>query len=306
MNNTESFSARWRHTLSLGFFRFAASGMVPAQWFQPVLPAVENRAARRGKLNIEIVSHCWEYSRFLAYQLSSLTIFPPRQSTVTMTVFYSKEDTRTASLLDYFGKMNIPNIQWNWWALSKERLFRRAIGRNMAAHITRADWIWFTDCDVLFREGCLDGLAEVLQGRRDALVFPHHERVTPLLAEDDPLLANGNRQSWIQDIDPEPFILRELTRATGPLQITHGDVARACGYCDSLKIYQQPADHWCKAHEDRAFRWLLRTQGVALEIPGVYRIRHAAKGRYGADSLQSRIRGTLRRIQSRLRDRRSR
>ncbi len=302
MNNNRADSARWHDAVTLWFFRFAASGLVPARWFLPSIPPVGERAARTGTLDIEIVSHCWNYAHFLAYQLSSLAKFPPGQAKVTMTVFYSTEDLRTVSLLAFFEKMDVPGVTWNWQALPKEQLFRRAIGRNMAARASRADWIWFTDCDLMFREGCLDSLAEALQGSRATLVFPRQERVTPLLSQDNPMLAAGSLESGIRDIDPEQFILREPSRATGPLQIVHGDVARACGYCESLGIYQKPADYWCKAYEDRAFRWLLRTQGVPVDIAGVYRIRHVQKGRYGNNTLMTRIRSGIRRLQSWLRD----
>lgn len=302
MNNKQNVLARWQYTMGLSFLRFAASGAIPARWFLPALPAENKRSAKTGVLNIEIVSHCWNYAHFLAYQLSSLAKFPPDRANVTMTVFYCEKDPQTVALLDYFADIDVPGVMWNWRALPREQLFRRSIGRNMAARETRADWIWFTDCDLLFRENCLDSLADALQGRRDTLVFPRHERVTPLLPQDNRMLTASNGQAGLFDIDTDQFTVRELTRATGPLQIVHGDVARACGYCDSLGIYQQPVDHWSKAHEDRAFRWLLRTQGTPLDIQGVYRIRHMQKGRYRGNSLSSRVRGAIRRLQSRLRD----
>ncbi|MDZ7683970.1 MAG: hypothetical protein U5O39_02005 [Gammaproteobacteria bacterium] len=37
---------------------------------------------------------------------------------------------------------------------------------------------------------------------------------------------------------------------------------------------------------------------MPLEIPGVYRIRHAAKGRYSGNALLSWLRGSLRRLVS--------
>jgi hypothetical protein len=289
----------WRYPFKLFFFRMAAGGLVPARWFSADLPDETTRAARTGKLTIEIVSHCWNYSHFLAYQLSSLALFPPTKSEVTMTVFHAPDDIGTKGLLRFFDSIDVPGVHWNWQSLPREKLFRRAIGRNQAALASKADWVWFTDCDVLFREGCMETLATMLQGRRDVLVYPKIERVTPLLADSDPLIKKGGIQNHrLLDIDDRQFIEHELTRATGPVQITHGDVARACGYCNSLKFYQQPADHWCKAHEDRAFRWLLRTQGTGLDIPGVYRIRHLYKGRYGKHPLSAGLRGNIRRIGS--------
>ncbi|MCK5771575.1 glycosyltransferase family A protein [Algiphilus sp.] len=287
----------WRQQLQSWFLRFAAGGWLPARWFAAPPPPPAARAAREGPLTLEIVSHCWNYSHFLAYQLSSLVQFPPERLAVTMTVFHAPEDTRTQALLAYFADQHVPGVTWNWRELPREQLFRRGIGRNLAAQQTDADWIWFTDCDVMFRAGCLDALARALQGRRDALLFPREERITPLLAEDDPMLVRGAEPRLV-DIDDSQFAVKTLKRATGPMQITHGDVARACGYCPTLRLYQTPADHFCKAYEDRAFRWLLGTGGNGIDVPGVYRIRHVFKGRYREDRASSRLRGAIRRAKS--------
>ena len=288
--------------LRLAFFKFAAGGWVPAQWFEPDLPSLSKRQARTGKLKLEIVSHCWNYSHFLIYQLSSLVLFQPLKLDVTMTVFYCREDEITSQLLAFFEQYQVPGVTWNWRSLPRQQLFRRGIGRNLAALETRADWVWFTDCDLMFRDNCLDELADLLQGRQDTLLFPQEERTTDLLAEDNPMLRVGTGTPQILNIDTSNFTSRQMTRATGPLQIAHGDACRAVGYCRSIGIYQQPSETWCKAHEDRAFRWLLQSKGRPLPIPGVYRIRHISKGRYTGNQGSSRLRTLVRKLQSWLRD----
>ena len=188
--------------------------------------------------------------------------------------------------------VGVTNVSWNWRPLPKERLFRRSIGRNLAARATRADWIWFTDADVVFHQGCLDALADVLQGRDDPLVFPRMPLSTSLLPEDHRLLREGRSGPAVGGVPLEAFKLRRhaLEKATGPYQIVHGDMARAFGYCESIHLYQSPVPRWCKAHEDRAFRWLLGTQGTPVDVPGVCRIRHVLKGRYRNDSMIGRLR----------------
>lgn len=274
-----------------------AAGSLPPLGLRPP-PPVEQRRAFTGTLNLEIVSHCWRYAHFLAYQLSSLALFPPAETRVTMSVYYCPEDADTASLLDYFSSVEARNVTWHWRALPREQLFRRAIGRNHAARNTVADWVWFTDCDLLFRENCLDALAAQLRGRREALVYPREERVTSLLTPGDPLLGRRPARKLV-DIPSERFHVSRRSRATGPLQIAHGDVARALGYCQDIRLYQTPSDTWRKTYEDRAFRWLLRTQGVAVDVPGVYRIRHEQKGRY-AGGMSSGLRGGIRKAAERL------
>lgn len=288
--------------IQLAFFRFAAGGWVPPGWFEPDLPPKDKRAARAAHLQLEVVSHCWNYSHFLVYQLSSLVLFPPKKLDVTMTVFYSPEDTRTEELLAFFGRQKVPGVIWNWQPIPKQELFRRSIGRNRAALATKADWVWFTDCDLMFRENCLDTLAEVLQSRREALLFPQEERTTDLLAEDNPMLRASISGPQVLDVDTTFFTIRQMTKATGPLQIAHGDVCRATGYCRNISLYQKPVERFAKCHEDRAFRWLLRSQGEPINLPGVYRIRHVAKGRYTGSETRSRFRTWLRVWQSRWRD----
>lgn len=278
------------------FLRVAATGFVPAWLFQRSRPDRDALAARTGRLELEIVSHCWNYDFLLAYQLSSLVNHPPVDLDVRMTVFYTPEDRRTAELLEFFSARTVPGVTWNWQPLEKSMLLRRSIGRNLAARRTTADWVWFTDCDVIFHRGCLDTLAKRLQGRRDPLVHPREESCTPLLPHSHPMLSAAAGEPKIVEIDTSRFVPRTLEQATGPLQITHGDVARTFGYCDALPVYQKPTDRWRKCYEDRAFRWLLRTRGVGIDVPGVYRIRHASKGRYAGNRPSAVIRGSSRRL----------
>ncbi len=275
--------------------RIATTGLVPARWFlQPPDPAT--LTARSGVLDIEIVSHCWQYAHLLAYQLSSLVNFPPKRARIRMTVFHAPEDARTRAILEFFGRMQTPGVTWNWQALAPPELFRRAIGRNRAARATTANWVWFTDCDILFHRDCLDTLSDRLQGRRDLLTYPKHERITAMLAETDPVLAAERDQPRIVDIDPDQFTLAaNPPKAKGAYHIVHGDAARQCGYCEQLPVFQRPASRWAKTYEDSAYRWLLGTDGVGLDVPGVHRIRHVHKGRYGESRTAALVRGNIRR-----------
>ena len=287
-----------RDKLELLLFRYA-TGLMSPQWFLPRVPAPETIVPATGRLSRELVSHCWNYSHLLAYHLSSLVLHPPREIDVTVTVYHAAEDSGTVAMLEYFGARDIPGISWNWRPLPKAELFRRAIGRNRSALATTADWIWYIDCDLIFHEGCLDSLATSLQGRKDALLFPASENITSLLEDANPILQSGG-EPGVVDIDRSLFKPNPIKRAVGAYQITHGDIARACGYCRNIRVYQTPTEHWQKTYEDRTYRWLLRTQGERIEIPAIYRIRHISKGRYREDSAWSRLRASLRKLQSHL------
>lgn len=262
------------------FFRLAASGLLPRALFAPDLPSAPPPPPDGRPLRLEIVSHCWRYQHLLSYQLSSLVLYPPRETAVTMTVFYSPEDRGTADLLEFFGSREVPNVRWNWQPLEKTSLFRRSLGRNLAARATQADWIWFADCDVVFRDGVLDGAARTLAGRSDLMVFPREIAVTDPLEAGDPLLEAGRGAPRILDLEGlDRFYPMVRDRAIGAFQIVRGDVARAAGYCGTIEYFQRPVPRWRRTHDDRVFRWLLGTPGTPVEIPGIYWIRHASKGR---------------------------
>jgi hypothetical protein len=285
------------HGLQSWLMRQAVGGLLPVRGLWPPM-AVEPRP-REGRLSIELVSHCWNYSHLLECQLGSLVESPPSEVDVTMTVYFSREDRRTTRLLELAAEEDPPNVRWSWRALPKEQLFRRSIGRNHAALTTTADWIWFTDCDVLFGPGCLDGLGRALQGCTAPLVYPAVERLTTLL-EDEALGAGPEPRLRTPPPDLD-FVDVPVTRAKGPLQITHGDVARAMGYCRDLAVYQRPEPAFAKCREDTAFRWLLGTPGVPVEVTGLSRLRHLEKGRYSGSGSRSALRRLTRRLQDWLR-----
>lgn len=298
MNHTpEPAGAPWLDAFRENFYRMAASGLVSPRFYVPELPAPGDLPARTGPLRLEIVSHCWNYAHLQAYQLSSLVLHPPVGIEVRMTVYHSPEDRKTVRLLEHFATRQVPGVTWDWRPLERGRLLRRAIGRNEAAKATKADWVWFTDCDVLFLEGCLTTLAQRLQGRTDRLLFPQQEHCTRLLREDDPVLLAAADEPGLVRIDPAQFEPVSIKKAVGPLQVVHGDIARRFGYCDAIPFYQQPVPHWRKTYEDRALRWLLRTQGEPIDVPGVYRIKHLHKGRYQEGGMK-RVRRGLRQLQS--------
>lgn len=293
---TKTYSPRWYNTYVIHFFRLIIKHILPSAWFRSAIPTIEDRKAVNGFFDIEIVSHCWGYSNMLTYQLSSYVNYPPTKCAVTVTVFYAIEDAKSQAVLDFFNKIKVDNVTWNFQALSKGKLFRRGIGRNMAARTSKANWLWFTDCDIIFHENCLDSLAEQLQGKQEILYYPKQERTTEMLTQDDPMLRQDS-EPQIVNIKTEGFSLHSRDKAKGAFQIVHGDVARAIGYCEKLKMFQTEDDRWRKTYEDTAFKWLISSEGIPLDIDGVYQIRHVQKGRYTEDSNVSKVRSKIRRLQ---------
>ena len=296
MQMTKTYAPRWYNTYAIHFFRLIVTKILPASWFRTKLPEKIDRNAVNGFFQLEIVSHCWGYSNMLTYQLSSFVNYPPTKCAITVTVFYAKEDSKSQAVIDFFSQQKVNNVIWNFQALSKGKLFRRGIGRNMAARTTKAQWLWFTDCDIIFHENCLDSLAEQLQGKQETLYYPKQERTTEMLAQDDPMLRQDSEPQLV-NIDSDGFSLHSRDKAKGAFQIVHGDVARKIGYCEQLKMFQTEDDRWRKTYEDTAFKWLIASEGIPLEIDGVFQIRHVQKGRYTKGSNLSRVRSKIRRLQ---------
>ncbi len=293
---TKTYAPRWYNTYAIQFFRLCMKRILPRSWFREALPQRTQRKAVNGFFNLEIVSHCWGYANMLTYQLSSFVNNPPTKCALTVTVFYAKEDEKSQAVVDFFSQKNVKNVTWNFQVLSKGKLFRRGIGRNMAARSTKADWLWFTDCDIIFHQNCLDSLAEQLQGKQESLYYPRQERTTEMLAQDDPMLRQDSEPQLV-DIETDGFSLHARDKAKGAFQIVHGDVARAIGYCEKLRMFQTQDNRWRKTYEDTAFKWLINSEGIPLDIEGVFQIRHVQKGRYTQDSNMSRVRSKIRRIQ---------
>ena len=285
------------HRWQLWCLRQAVHGLLPLRGLWPRHEL--SLRPRQGRLSFELVSHCWQYSHLLEYQLGSLVAHPPRDCQVTLTVYYSREDTRTHSLLELASRTSVPNVSWNWRAVPKEHLFRRSVGRNHAALNTEADWIWFTDCDLMWGERCLDTLATNLQDCGSVLVYPRQENLTTLLSEDE--LAQSQTPALRVPSGALEFTTTAVTKAKGPLQIMHGDAARAIGYCRDVAACQRAEPVFQKCVEDTVFRWLLGTHGTPVTVPNVSRIRHLAKGRYSGSTTRNQVRTWVRKLQERLR-----
>lgn len=222
---------------------------------------------------IEIITHCWQYSRVLVYQLSSLELHYPPNARVKITVRYSADDPPTCKLIDYFeARWQREHLLWLCrQEMDTPRLLRRAIGRNEAAFRSTGDIVWFTDADYVFGEHCLETLAQTeLVG--DRLFYPYFVWINKWEFADRCALEADELRLY--DIDPNHFE-PSAHGAIGGLQIVPGSIARTSGYCPDLKKWQEPVANglWQDTREDKAYRKSLGTKGTAIYLPNLYRIR---------------------------------
>jgi len=226
---------------------------------------------------IEIVSHCWCYTRLLGYQLSSLVLHPPEVS-VQMTVFACRKDRPTVELLDWFAEQMPLNVALEPVYLRHRQIKRRAIGRNLAALATSARLVWFADCDMIFGPGCLDELSRV---------FPHDETLCfPKVAlkttyEDGAELVAAATEPAVRDVPWDRLVPTRQRAAIGGVQIVKGTTANRHGYLPDHKRYQTGATRWKRTYEDRQYRkYLAAGRGVGIDLPNNGRIRHRQCGRF--------------------------
>jgi len=234
--------------------------------------------------SIEIVTHAWagryaHYGYALTYQLSSL-ILHPHKSHVTVTVCYNPVDKIVCDVLGFFeNKFNPAKVKLHTIPCTLPNLGRRAIGRNVAAITATGDIVWFTDCDYVFGEDCLDALAEVTWPSFAPMVFPKTVLIHRDHATGDVALAKAAKPCLI-NVEPDDFIPKKYSRAIGGVQIVKGDFAREHGYIPDNKRRQTPYHHergFDQCRCDLAYRRFVASKGSILPItlPHCYRLRHS-------------------------------
>jgi hypothetical protein len=236
----------------------------------------------------ETVNHSWRYEKALCFHLSTYLLHPPQSCRVRVTIFYCPDDIPVVATLGHFCELAAapdfpPTVEWNFRELDQPRLCRRAIGRNLAAKETAADFLLFGDIDYLFGPGAIDAIAA---GMRDAaasgppmICWPRYVQSSIDHAAGDAELARVADGPQVVDVDPSRYQPVKLGRGIGGAQWVLGDWARENGYLPTSRRYQRPVRRWARTFEDRVFRCTSGLRPVELSIPNVFRIRHARRGR---------------------------
>lgn len=226
-------------------------------------------------MKLEIIIHCWRFSRTLIYELSSLFTHAP--DGVTATIFYDPDDRPTVDVLDFFGS----KIDIGEWPLPKEKLLRRAIGRNMAARASTADIVWFCDADYYFGPGCLEVLTH-LPIEDDMIYYPRTQQINKTHALGDQY-ARAATKPGIYSVAQNDFRPEKIRKAIGGLQIVTGDTARKHGYCDGCKVQGEVSSKggWAMTLGDQVYRGQSGIgcgNGTQIHLPNLYRIRQSTQG----------------------------
>lgn len=266
-----------------------------------------------------MVTHCWsvhlpEYAQALKVQGCSLAramakerlITPNGQEwrdpfpSITWTVYSHTLDQRTRDavrfVMEYWYREHSTfsgAFSVNLRPLDKEQLFRRAIGRNHAAHATTAAVVWFTDCDYFIGDGAYQAILAAANqapsdGEPNRLYFPREVQISrdhltgnAMLSQGDPAKSAAYGFGNPGGLPTGLFVPKSHHVAIGGIQIVSGETANRVGYLQDTK-WMNPVDaaggfRSCRC--DRAFRRHNKFQSTPCDIAGIYRIRHLEAGR---------------------------
>lgn len=233
---------------------------------------------------LQVVAHAWRYSRLLALHLSAFVLHPPQKCRAVATIFHAPaaDDPKTAAVLEYFAARPPPaGVTWDFRELPPPRLCRRAIGRNLACVDSPADFLLMSDVDYIFGAGALDSAAlalAVANAIKPSLCFPRSVLSSESHALGD---AEINRvvDPDVYRLSSRGYVPTRMRFAIGGCQWIPGNFARERGYLRESRLFQRTAKQWVRTKCDVAFRRWANLPSVALDVSGVYRVRHSKRGR---------------------------
>lgn len=233
-------------------------------------------------MSIRIVTHCYasqleHFACFLQYQMSSLVLYRPLCQVVYELVC-TPGDTRTAAVLQWFRTNT--DIDATVRHLPEGSLWRRSIGRNLAALGSTEEIIWFCDVDYYFGNGCLDHLwnlwQTVLRNSHNTIFYPREVLISRDHATGD--RAARDARPRLMEVETSNFVPHTHTRAIGGIQVVRGSTARTIGYLRNSTRYQSPAGRpFPSFKDDVRARAEYRAAGgeYPISIPSLYRQRHS-------------------------------
>lgn len=243
-------------------------------------------------MSILIVTHCYaetlpQYAVFLRAQLGSLAAHPPKCDWKICVCHFLDDRDVVERLYSY--KSLLGDHLYGIGFGTKGELFRRAIGRNIAAlDSNEAEIVWFTDVDHVFGEGCIDSLLETWRtlqwnaqtvGEPVAMVYPKTIQIQTEHARGDRFVEEQLKHPTLCPFpDDAEWETKKYDRAIGGIQICNGNLVRQHGYLNGTK-WIQPTDGtkpFPSFGDDKAFRNRMAELGkiVPIELPNLFRLRH--------------------------------
>ena len=228
-------------------------------------------------MSIRIVSHVFardlpQFGVFLRAQLSSLVLHPPKIPVAITVCLSSDADPMSVQVCHDFSLALHESL--DIIDLSLGGLFRRAIGRNLAALSSSEDFVWFTDVDYIFGPGCLDNVYLQAQEFDSGMIWPDSVLIDPDYGSADQFWESNLESKGLIYPDTTRFVKKTYSRAIGGVQIVPGAVARD-GYLNNTKWQepQNPDKPFPCFRDDIAFRRLCTLHQISA--PNLIRLRHS-------------------------------
>jgi len=241
------------------------------------LPAV----IPEGKISIEICIHCFRYQKRLTWMLSSILQQKGDVPNIIINISHTDDDGNptTEQVCNFFRDKGLNIVETK---VTMKEVSNRALARNKQATATTADWILFSDSDMVYSEFFFDDLQKrlktiykdvqlVMGADRHSLndqfcikYFEEDKRIYPCVIEGAAKEASGFKLKWITGKGV----------AAGNFQLVSVKVIKEKG---KGKITDRPGDFWRHTKGDRALRVRLGGRIGIVTMPQ-YHLNHDRMG----------------------------
>lgn len=232
-------------------------------------------------MQVEVVTHCYRYPKLLTFHLSAYVLRPPKTKTL-VSIYWTPTDDTVRPVLEHFSGLSPNNITWNYVELPHEQLMRRAIGRDMACRSTVADYLLLSDADYLLSGEVIDAAVEEMSQHPPSLCYPHTVMQSTSHELGDAEIAKVT-EPGVYDYQPDRYTEIPLPRAIGGAQWIPRKTANEKGYLPKGHKFLNPEPVWRQTRCDTRARGYWGLPQLALDVRGVYRIRHSERGRENKD-----------------------
>ena len=232
-------------------------------------------------MKIEIAIHCYGYQHRLNWMLCSILQQNGEVPDIYVSVSYlpNTGNPTTEKVLDFFEEKGLKIIRV---PLEKGQESDRSIPRNIRLKETKADWMLFADCDLVYDRLFFDDLQKKLK------IEPYNKTEVVMGADRHSLDIPFCIKYFEEDKTEYPCIIDNVADITAKWKVGRlGGGGIAAGYFQlvSMEVIRRKniiysggkKDVWRKTRSDREFR--VRTGGrIAIPVKPIYHLNHDRNG----------------------------
>lgn len=201
-------------------------------------------------MKIHIISHCWalehvNFAVFLRAQMSSLYASSLRSTQDWhISVVHDRNDPTVIQELGLIQNQIAMKDRITPVPVDRPQCWRKCIGWDVAARgVLDSDLVWFTTCEYLFTNGCLDAVASFWeQNDRPTMIWPKSYWANKDKKYIDTWSSEHTYTAFPMLPNPARFSQFMCSRAIGGVQIVSGDYVKEFGYLRDDAKYQAPPD----------------------------------------------------------------